>query len=559
MDGAAGKASGDDEQVAHLATVLGRDVNTCRAALARAGGDLDLAAQLVFEVGSEVGGSAAPFSGHAHLSPAEAPGGLGTAATAGALCAACGAADVGGGRVGEGDHEGIVYCGPCWRMWEADAEGIGDGGVTDRFLGLIEGADWEELGAKFANTTAERRRVPLERMGRQLAYSRGGRERWRTLAEQARRGVEACGALDLTSAAAFLRGAAGSSSLEHWQVLTIYEMQVEELLADRKRRLPADGGEAGPVAAGCTGLACGSTCLVGQTEEVDVDVYDYGAQDVVARLRPASFAQAALVYDPACTFCPIGLGPGGLCVTRYTLCPRQEMDTPGSEGAGLPLAAILWELLLGSRNLPQAIELLRGLFAKSPAPMLSGASIMLSQPGHGIVLVEWSRSKLWVSPVANDGVLVHANHCVLGSTLIDTTSAALQHLLGESKWRQAEVEDNFAKELLAGQALSLSLPRLKASLSLAAVQNDHVLSTIVVSPLERVLHVRFRLQNRGMQLAEETVDCDFWQCFADEEEPSEAAPRGRWRPRVGAAAALAAAACSGMSGAARGESGGDAS
>merc|ERR1711918_96661 len=91
-----------------------------------------------------------------------------------------------------------------------------------------------------------------------------------------------------------------------------------------------------------------------------------------------------------------------------------------SSRCGFPLTAVLWELLLGDRTLEQAVAWLRELFEASGAAtptMASGAALLLSQPGHGVVLVEWSRSSLWVSPIAFEGVMVHANHCVIGSGL----------------------------------------------------------------------------------------------------------------------------------------------
>ena len=117
-------------------------------------------------------------------------------------------------------------------------------------------------------------------------------------------------------------------------------------------------------ATGCTGVASASGVL-GQTEEVDVYIYDYGRLDVILRLRHGNTPAPALLYDPACTMCPIGIGVSGLCVSRFTLYPRTEAIGFG----GLPLAAVLWELLLGPRNLPEAIA-----FIKSLSLFLKGSS-----------------------------------------------------------------------------------------------------------------------------------------------------------------------------------------
>ena len=207
----------------------------------------------------------------------------------------------------------------------------------------------------------------------------------------------------------------------------------------RQAREARDGQAARPV--GCTGVACGASGLVGQTEEVDVYIYDYGRQDVVFRLRPQLGAgSSALVYDPACTLCPIGLGVSGLSVTRFTLYPAasQAAAQKVSERGGLPLAAILWELLLGPRNLPEAIDFLKSLFSPTSPSPIAGAAMLLMQPGYGAAMVEWSPQQISVSPVATEGVLVHANHCVLD--LKDAENPKVATLLEDSKRRQAAVE-----------------------------------------------------------------------------------------------------------------------
>ena len=71
----------------------------------------------------------------------------------------------------------------------------------------------------------------------------------------------------------------------------------------------------------------------------------------------------------------------------------------------------------------------------------------------------------------------------------------------------------YADELLAGKAPQVSLKQLQSFLSVAGVQNDDVLATVISCPQERALYVRFRLQVRGMEYVEDTIECDFWQCF----------------------------------------------
>ena len=148
--------------------------------------------------------------------------------------------------------------------------------------------------------------------------------------------------------------------------------------------------------------------------QVDVYIYDYGKLDVVVRLGFTS-ALPALLYDPGCTMCPIGIGASGLCVSRFTLYPSSGAEPSFN---GLPLTVILWELLLGPRNLSEAVEFLKGLYVESP-PM-AGAAMLLMQPGHGAAMVEWSPKQICVSPAA-EGVLVHANHCILDSWMNKVT------------------------------------------------------------------------------------------------------------------------------------------
>jgi len=251
--------------------------------------------------------------------------------------------------------------------------------------------------------------------------------------------------------------------------------------------------------------------------QVDVYIYDYGKLDIIVRLASQLSEMPALLYDPASTMCPIGIGASGLCVSRFTLYPRNETEIETRVGrwsapkAGLPLTAILWELFLGSRNLPEAVEFLKGLFSESsPALPLTGAAMLLMQPGYGAVMIEWSPKKISVSP-AGEGVLVHANHCILD--LRDAEYPKIAKLLEDSKRRQAAVESQYAEELLAGKAPPLSIQQIQSFLSLADVQNDDVLATVISCPRQRALYVRFRLQIRGMERVEDTIECDFWQCF----------------------------------------------
>lgn len=71
----------------------------------------------------------------------------------------------------------------------------------------------------------------------------------------------------------------------------------------------------------------------------------------------------------------------------------------------------------------------------------------------------------------------------------------------------------YAEELLAGKPPILGLNQLQSFLSATGVQNDDVLATVISCPASRALYVRFRLQVTGMERVEDTISCDFWQCF----------------------------------------------
>lgn len=418
-------------------------------------------------------------------------------------CAECGAE--GEGYHGEGSYSETFFCGSCWSHWGRNrlaVDGVDDmlvdseqENMLHRDLGLLKAETLEDLGALLAQKLSQNWSTSLHRTGEYFAWTAAGQSAWAKMATGAAAAMARAGAA--TAAAKFLAGAArevGSDQL--WKLLTIYEIQVASQLPRRQNRDAR--------AVGCTGVACASSCLLGQTEEVDVYIYDYGKLDVVVRLGFTS-ALPALLYDPGCTMCPIGIGASGLCVSRFTLYPSSGAEPSFN---GLPLTVILWELLLGPRNLSEAVEFLKGLYVESP-PM-AGAAMLLMQPGHGAAMVEWSPKQICVSPAA-EGVLVHANHCILD--LRDAESSKIAKLLDESKRRQAAVESRYAEELLAGKAPTLDLQQIQSFLSLSEVQNDDVLATVISCPRERALYVRFRLQIRGMERVEDTVACDFWQCF----------------------------------------------
>ena len=477
-----------DDQLALLSSITGADISACRKALDNAAGDVNLAAQLLLPDAMDVDGLVRGD------------------------CSECREANV-SGYFSEGS-DATFYCQSCWKRWDGveQVEPLHrypdqleqQESMLQRDLGLIQASTIEELGQALVRKVTEKWQTPLNRTGDQFAWNESGKESWRRVAHAAASAVALEGEELMKNAARFLSGAVRAAGEDLWKLLTIYEIQVASQLPRQKSSSQTPTTRA--KASGCTGLACASGIL-GQTEEVDVYIYDYGKLDVIARLRCDGMPAAALLYDPACTMCPIGIGVSGLCVSRFTLYPRTKAFGFG----GLPLAAVLWELLLGPRNLPEAIVFLKGLFATG-RQMAAGAALLLTQPGHGMVMVEWSRTTIHISPVGLEGILVHANHCALGSSLVDEDHQSISKLLQESKRRQSTVEDLYADQLLAGTT-QLGLSQIQAFLSVTGVQNDDVLATVISCSEKRELYVRFRLQVSGMEMVEDTLACDFWQCF----------------------------------------------
>ncbi|CAE7818947.1 DNAJA2 [Symbiodinium microadriaticum] len=470
--------AGTDDQLALLSSITGSELSACRAALVNAKGDINLAAQLLLSDASVT--------------------------TDGLLfgdCSECHETNV-AGYFGQGSDAETFYCQSCWSRWDGvgHMQDMEQENMLQRDLGLLEAPTLDELGQALLRRVAENWRSPLDRTENQFAWNATGKESWNRVARAAATALASKAGV-MASAASFLAGAVQMAGEDLWKLLTIYEIQVASQLPRT-----SSGAKAMAKAAGCTGLACPG--ILGQTEEVDVYIYDYGKLDVIFRLRSDGMPASALLYDPACTMCPIGIGVSGLCASRFTLYPQTEASGVG----GLPLAAVLWELLLGPRNLPEAVAFLRSLFDGRKVVMASGAALLLTQPGHGMVMVEWSRNKIHISPEGFEGVLVHANHCALGSSLKDEDHRSISRLLEASKRRQSKIEELYAEKLLAGTS-TLSLGQVQAFLSAEGIQNDDVLATVISCPEKRELHVRFRLQVSGMEMVEDTLACDFWQCF----------------------------------------------
>jgi len=438
--------------------------------------------------------------------------------------------------------------------------------MNDRYLGEFVALTWAELGSSVAALTSSRRRIPLSRMRARVQRRRGAAGRWLDIASRAREAVKSHACELFPASAEFLEGAAQAGGDAMWELFTLYEIESEHLLGrdgQQKDSAVAVTGEhnlkkedssgnqsfttsyypsvansfpphntmaprvqrwsrgrssaiADRELSGCTGVAC-SSGIVGQSEEVDPGIYDYGAQDAVFRLRLAADAKPALLYDPACSFCPIGIGVGDLCITRFSLFPkRAATDVNASDsGGGIPLVVILWELVLGCHSLERAVEFLQRIFNTQGLlePMASGASLLLSQLGHGVVIVEWSSSQLWLAPVAGEGALaVRANHCLAESSLSD--DEAVEDMMEESKLRHCEVEEFIAKELCSGRLPPMTLEQVQNALSQTQVQNDSVLATVVACPHDRSLHVRFRIQAKEMALVEQTIQRNLWHHFS---------------------------------------------
>ncbi|CAJ1359276.1 unnamed protein product [Effrenium voratum] len=191
-----------DEQLALLASITSCDVEECRAALARCGGDVEAAAQRL-------------------VAAAEA-------LTAG-RCGECG--QDAAGYYGQGSYGSSFFCKACWRRWdEASGPAVEllrpapEEGMLQRDLGLLEAETLEELGRLLMQRACAKWRLPLRRTGATFAASAAAKRVWQGLAEGAEAALRRR-RFQLPAAWAFLAGAEAEVGEEVWQLLTIYEAQ----------------------------------------------------------------------------------------------------------------------------------------------------------------------------------------------------------------------------------------------------------------------------------------------------------------------------------------------
>ncbi len=274
---------------------------------------------------------------------------------------------------------------------------------------------------------------------------------------------------------------------------------------------------------GCTGFGYrdDESVFCGQTLEMATDTYAYGRFDTVYKLENKSTGISALVYDVGCILSPFGLNSHGLalCVfnlynSDYALPPYKNADTR------VPMAALQWEVLLrGSRDTHEVIRFLRG-----PAVGImtfTSASFIVAGSGDCVV-IEVTANESWV-PSTHDNVLednhkaaissgalpgskwiVRANNCLAGSSLQATESLPPNI---SSRERQEDLYKQF-------EILGLSRPDLPwamNALSSHTIQTEYCLSTVLMEPSNKRIHVRFRV---GTRLSSTLKDGGRWDVFS---------------------------------------------
>jgi hypothetical protein len=276
---------------------------------------------------------------------------------------------------------------------------------------------------------------------------------------------------------------------------------------------------------GCTGFGHAETSVsvvCGQTLEMATDTYNYGRFDTIYKLTNTTTKVTVLVYDVGCILSPFGLNSEGfgLCVfnlynSDYSLPPHHSQDTR------LPMAALQWEILLrGSRNLQETV-----CFVKKTAFTFTSASFILaSAVDKDTTVIEITANSHW-EPAIHDyqssakeddlppavfenkklrsKVIVRANHCLLGSSLMGSES--MPRNISTFK-RQRDLFDSF-KSNMSG----FSVEWVKKALSSPTIQTDHCLGTIIMEPLELKMHVRFRV---GTRISSTLRDGGKWETFS---------------------------------------------
>lgn len=273
---------------------------------------------------------------------------------------------------------------------------------------------------------------------------------------------------------------------------------------------------------GCTGFGYRDDQMFfcGQTLEMATDTYNYGRFDTVYKLHNTESNITVLVYDVGCILSPFGVNSSGLglCVfnlynSDYCLPPYAENDYR------VPMAALQWEILLrGSHNVNETLSFLRGP-ANSLKTFTSASFIVAAADDCSVIEVTANNSWIPALPESetednqapavfrgNNGSkwIVRANNCLAGSSLLDTESLPPNI---SSKDRQADLARSFST--LEGAQPDLDW--IMTALSTPTIQTEYCLSTVIMEPEIRKMHVRFRV---GTRMSTTLKDGGRWDVFS---------------------------------------------
>ena len=270
---------------------------------------------------------------------------------------------------------------------------------------------------------------------------------------------------------------------------------------------------------GCTGFGYrdDDTFFCGQTLEMATDTYNYGRFDTVYKLHNTESDITVMVYDVGCILSPFGLNENGLGICVFNLYNSDYALPPyGSDELRVPMAALQWEILLrGSRNVDDTMSFLKDLGTFTSASFIVAADRECN-------VIEVTANRSWTPQVPNsefeynqEAAVIHesvpgskwicrANNCLAGSSLQSTESLPPNI---SSKQRQADLANSFA----GLQGARPDLEWAMNALSTPTIQTDYCLSTVLMDPANRKMHVRFRV---GTRLSSTLKDGGRWDVFS---------------------------------------------
>ena len=270
---------------------------------------------------------------------------------------------------------------------------------------------------------------------------------------------------------------------------------------------------------GCTGFGYrdDEQFFCGQTLEMSTDTYNYGRFDTVYKLHNSESNTTVLVYDVGCILSPFGLNGNGLGLCVFNLYNSDYALPPyASEEYRVPMAALQWETLLrGSKTVDETIAFLKDLTT------FTSASFIVAAEGECSV-IEVTANRSWTPKVPSSDFeddqepsvcrgpnpgskwICRANNCLAGSSLQATESLPPNI---SSKERQADLAKSFENL----QGVRPDIEWAMNALSSPTIQTEYCLSTVLMDPAHRKMHVRFRV---GTRLSSTLKDGGRWDVFS---------------------------------------------